>query len=116
MRDIGIYVHIPFCKKKCSYCDFVSYENKTEKIEEYIKYIKKEIYQTAEGARKDIECKLIKPFRINTIYIGGGTPSYISENYINKKISYDLKKYINIYFYKKSFKKIKKHIKTYIVK
>ena len=82
MRDIGIYVHIPFCKKKCSYCDFVSYENKTEKIEEYIKYLKKEIYQTAEGARKDIECKLIKPFRINTIYIGGGTPSYIDSKHI----------------------------------
>ena len=36
MREIGIYVHIPFCKQKCYYCDFVSYTKCEEKIEKYI--------------------------------------------------------------------------------
>ena len=32
MKELGIYIHIPFCKQKCYYCDFVSYANKKEKI------------------------------------------------------------------------------------
>ena len=40
MREIGIYVHIPFCKQKCYYCDFKSYANKEELIEKYIKWLK----------------------------------------------------------------------------
>ena len=42
-KEIGIYVHIPFCKRKCYYCDFISYSNKDSKIEEYIEAVKKEI-------------------------------------------------------------------------
>jgi len=43
MKEIGIYVHIPFCKSKCAYCDFLSYEGKSERIEEYIEQLKNEI-------------------------------------------------------------------------
>ena len=42
-KEIGIYVHIPFCKKKCYYCDFISYSNKDDKMEEYIETVKREI-------------------------------------------------------------------------
>ena len=42
-RELGIYVHIPFCKHKCDYCDFVSYCNKDNLIEDYITALKKEI-------------------------------------------------------------------------
>ena len=42
-KEIGIYVHIPFCKKKCDYCDFISYGNKYGKIQEYVEAVKKEI-------------------------------------------------------------------------
>ena len=35
-NEIGIYVHIPFCKKKCDYCDFISYCNKDNLIEKYV--------------------------------------------------------------------------------
>ena len=69
-KEIGIYVHIPFCKRKCYYCDFVSYSNKDDKIEEYV-----------EAVKKEIELQKIKS-EITTIYIGGGTPSYIESKYI----------------------------------
>ena len=69
-KEIGIYVHIPFCKRKCHYCDFVSYSNKESKIEKYIQAVKKEI-----------EFQNIKSL-ITTVYIGGGTPSYIDSKYI----------------------------------
>ena len=42
-KEIGIYIHIPFCKKKCDYCDFISFSDKDKKIEEYINAIIKEI-------------------------------------------------------------------------
>lgn len=50
-RNLGIYIHIPFCKQKCSYCDFISFANKVECIDNYIKALIKEInqkYQTKE--------------------------------------------------------------------
>jgi len=69
-KEIGIYVHIPFCKRKCDYCDFISYSNKDSKIEEYI-----------EAVKKEIELQRIKS-EISTVYFGGGTPSYIDSKYI----------------------------------
>lgn len=78
-KEIGIYVHIPFCKRKCEYCDFISYSNKNSKIEEYI-----------EAVKKEIELQKIKS-EITTIYIGGGTPSYIDSKYI-KEIMTEIQK------------------------
>ncbi len=73
MKEINLYIHIPFCKKKCYYCDFISYNNKDNYIEEYINTIIKEYcnYKAEE-------------YIIKTIYIGGGTPSYIDSEYIVK--------------------------------
>ena len=71
-KHIGIYIHIPFCKQKCYYCDFVSYCNKDNLIEKYIQAVKKEIQLQ----------EIIK--EIDTIYIGGGTPSYIEAKYIKE--------------------------------
>ena len=76
-EDIGIYIHIPFCKKKCFYCDFVSFENKEELIEEYINAVCLEILQNAE---------ILSEYNISTIYFGGGTPSFIESKYIVKII------------------------------
>lgn len=75
MKKIGIYVHIPFCKQKCLYCDFVSYSGKLNNAKEYVERLKAEIVNTA----KKIETDNII---VNTIYFGGGTPSYINEEYI----------------------------------
>ena len=43
MQEIGAYIHIPFCIKKCYYCDFISYENEMQKVDDYIECLKKEI-------------------------------------------------------------------------
>ncbi len=70
-KELGIYIHIPFCKSKCYYCDFISYTNKENYIEEYIKNIIEELEQYD-----------LSNYNITTIYIGGGTPSFINEKYI----------------------------------
>ena len=75
MKNLGIYIHIPFCKKKCDYCDFISYSNKNQYMEKYVEALCRDIRFSAEKA---------KQYGINTIYFGGGTPSFINENYINK--------------------------------
>ena len=78
-RELGVYVHIPFCKCKCEYCDFISYCNKDSLIELYVDALKKEI-----------NLQNIQSY-IDTIYIGGGTPSYVESKYI-KAIMKEIKK------------------------
>ena len=65
-----VYIHIPFCKSKCIYCDFNSYANKENQVDDYFKALEQEI--------KNFEFTE----ELNTIYIGGGTPSYVNEKYI----------------------------------
>lgn len=72
-KELGIYIHIPFCKSKCYYCDFVSYTNKESCIEEYI-----------QNVIKELETYNLTDYNVTTIYIGGGTPSFINEKYIVK--------------------------------
>ena len=77
MKELGIYIHIPFCKSKCLYCDFNSYANKDSCIDRYIKSVKREIERYAQENKNVL---------VKTIYIGGGTPSYIKEKYIKELI------------------------------
>ena len=74
-NDLGIYIHIPFCLKKCYYCDFVSFMGKEDMIEKYIYALCTEIIQNAD---------ILSEHVIDTIYIGGGTPSYIDAKYIKQ--------------------------------
>lgn len=86
MKELGIYTHIPFCKRKCSYCDFISFSNKTKLIEKYIEALKIEIDK----------CKINKEnYIIKTIYIGGGTPSFIESKYIVEILN-NIKKQFNM--------------------
>ena len=71
MREIGIYVHIPFCKSKCLYCDFTSYTNKNSEIRRYVDCLKKEINYRSKDE-----------YLVKTIFFGGGTPSIIDAKYI----------------------------------
>jgi len=70
-KEIGLYIHIPFCKQKCYYCDFISFADKMNLVQEYIERLKQEI----------IEYNL-EQYEISTIYIGGGTPSYVESKHI----------------------------------
>ena len=83
-KNIGLYIHIPFCKRKCEYCDFKSYAGKEELVDEYIKWLKYEVKEVGEGNRLDYENNLDKLAIVKTIYIGGGTPSLIDSKYINE--------------------------------
>ena len=82
MKDLGLYIHIPFCAKKCDYCDFKSFENKDNLIDEYIKWLNYEIKSIGEGNKNDFNSNLDSLINLKTIYIGGGTPSFINSNYI----------------------------------
>jgi len=66
MHDIGLYVHIPFCRHKCNYCSFVSYQSRETDIAVYLCALKAELAQRVDG----------RPMR--SIYFGGGTPSLLS--------------------------------------
>lgn len=73
--EIGVYIHIPFCYSKCYYCDFVSYANCESQIGRYINGVYKEILEKAE---------ILSQYKVKTIYIGGGTPSYLDAKYIKQ--------------------------------
>lgn len=66
-KNYGLYIHIPFCQKKCNYCDFLTFIDQDGIINDYVKYLKKEI----EMYKKENAT-------LDTVYIGGGTPSYLS--------------------------------------
>lgn len=75
MKKLALYVHIPFCKQKCFYCDFNSFAGKEVYIEKYIEALKKEIENNNH---------LKNEYEVSTIYIGGGTPSHIDSKYIGE--------------------------------
>jgi len=64
----GIYIHIPFCRHKCSYCDFCSFPDKIDYAEAYMACLYKELKMRGEE---------LKDYVFDTVYFGGGTPSYI---------------------------------------
>lgn len=87
MDRFGIYVHIPFCKKKCNYCDFISFSCNGEKYSEYVDSLIKEINSFKGNliANTDVEKHEVAFNRkVNTIYFGGGTPSIIDSKDIVK--------------------------------
>jgi oxygen-independent coproporphyrinogen-3 oxidase len=63
--DIALYIHIPFCRRKCLYCSFVSYADRAADIPPYLNALKNELQQRAGG-----EC-------VRSLYFGGGTPSLL---------------------------------------
>lgn len=73
---LGVYVHIPFCERKCSYCAFSSFVSNEEEKERYISSLIEEITDFAKNEKREID----------TIYIGGGTPSLLSISQMKKII------------------------------
>lgn len=70
MKKFGLYLHIPFCRQKCFYCDFVSYAGRSEWMRPYVETLRKEI--------KERGCLLSageEPWQAASVYFGGGTPT-----------------------------------------
>lgn len=76
IKEIGLYFHIPFCVKKCDYCDFVSYPGKEKSEDKYF-----------DALYKELESYDLSKYNVTTIYIGGGTPSYVNEKNIENLIT-----------------------------
>jgi len=76
--ELGIYLHIPFCKKKCDYCDFISfpYSQAIELVEKYI-----------ETMEAEIDSYDLTSYNVTTIYMGGGTPSILPIKEIEKLLN-----------------------------
>lgn len=74
----GLYVHIPFCRSKCNYCDFCSYPGRFDtEIDAYIDRLLSEAEQYGRGGRLPID----------TVYLGGGTPSLLSPRQLDRIFS-----------------------------
>ena len=84
MKKLALYIHFPFCKQKCYYCDFNSFANKEMYIENYINALCKEIEKYN---------YLNKEYKITSIYLGGGTPSHIDSKNIVKVLDVVRKNY-----------------------
>ena len=69
----GIYVHVPFCKQKCTYCDFASYPREIGKAELYFGCLYKEMKSRSMALKNKI---------FDTVYFGGGTPSFVDPKWI----------------------------------
>ena len=78
MKQLGIYVHIPFCVRKCAYCDFLSFEGKSDKQGPYIGGLNREVDIIKEKYSIDENSDYV----VSSIYFGGGTPTSIKESYI----------------------------------
>ena len=86
MRNISIYVHIPFCKQKCLYCDFCSFCCGENEVKQYFNKLKEEIVRRA---------KEFKDRSVQTIYFGGGTPSSVDADFIAETL-FAIKKSYNV--------------------
>ena len=70
LEKLGIYIHIPFCKSKCDYCDFYSLAGAEDRMDAYQKALLAHMKETSLVAGKIL---------VDTVYFGGGTPSYYGE-------------------------------------
>ena len=70
-KELELYIHIPFCVRKCNYCDFLSFPADEDTQRQYVKALCKEISYYGAHCRDYV---------VSTVYIGGGTPSWLWES------------------------------------
>ena len=75
-KEIGLYIHIPFCARKCSYCDFASFAGRERDMERYVDALLAEMSRRASP-----------DYIISTLFIGGGTPSLLPPPLMEKLLS-----------------------------
>ncbi|MDE5654707.1 MAG: radical SAM family heme chaperone HemW [Clostridia bacterium] len=68
-KSLGIYIHIPFCKSRCIYCDFISSVDDCAQRDKYVEYLCKQIKMASKEYAQD--------YLVDTIYLGGGTPTLL---------------------------------------
>ena len=83
-KPLGLYVHIPFCKQKCAYCDFYSLSGNERLMDDYTDALCAHLTETAPFAAGHT---------VDTVYFGGGTPSYLGEKRLVQILKTILKKY-----------------------
>ena len=83
-RHLGLYLHIPFCKAKCAYCDFYSLPHREEKMDAYVSALIRHLEEVAPQAEQHT---------VDTVYFGGGTPSYLGEKRLTKLLQTVKKRY-----------------------
>ena len=74
-KDLELYIHIPFCIRKCKYCDFLSGPSGEKERQEYVESLCRKIHSYGE---------LAEAYRVVSIFVGGGTPSILTEKQILK--------------------------------
>lgn len=77
MNTLGLYIHIPFCLRKCAYCNFVSYPSRLGDIDQYIDALIGEAHLYED---------MLKSRSIDSVFIGGGTPSLLSPEQMEKLV------------------------------
>jgi len=75
---ISLYIHIPFCKTKCPYCDFNTYQGIEDLMEPFLESLTLEI---------ELWGRALDHPKVNTVFFGGGTPSYLPQGHIGKILS-----------------------------
>ena len=78
-EQLGIYIHIPFCRSKCDYCDFYSLAGREDQMDRYQKALLAHLKETA---------PLAQGYPVDSIYFGGGTPSYYGAKRIKELLAH----------------------------
>ena len=87
MKTLGLYVHIPFCRSKCLYCDFCSFPRQNEeKMVEYVSALFRDLKEHAPACRD---------YTVDTVFFGGGTPTTLPA-YLLKGLMEEIYKYYNV--------------------
>ena len=83
-KPLGLYVHIPFCKSKCIYCDFYSLPGGEEKMDRYVSVLCRQLAEIAPRTAAHA---------VDTVYFGGGTPSWLGEKRLRQILKTVEKRY-----------------------
>lgn len=70
VKPLGLYIHIPFCKSKCIYCDFYSLPRAEDRMDRYVSALCRQLAEIAQRTTAHT---------VDSVYLGGGTPSYLGE-------------------------------------
>ncbi len=77
MKNLGLYLHIPFCRSKCPYCDFYSFSGNENQVDEYTRVLNERILSSTLPLQR----------KCDTLYLGGGTPSVLGAENIAKLVN-----------------------------